>query len=76
MILNYCIAGKFGGQKIWRIVLEAEKIKIWRNFNLANSCRRTFAHTQTRTCLCVFGDVIQARVNRAAPDSYVRVQVS
>jgi len=28
----YCIAGKFGGQKIWRIVLEVEK-----NQNLAKS---------------------------------------
>ena len=26
----YCIAGKFGGQKIWRIVLKVKKIKIWR----------------------------------------------
>ena len=24
--------------KIWRIALEVEKIKIWRNLNLANSC--------------------------------------
>ena len=36
--IAYRIAGKFGGQKIWRIVLEVEKIKIWRNLNLANSC--------------------------------------
>jgi len=33
------IAGKFGGQKIWRIVLKVEKIKVWRNLNLANSYR-------------------------------------
>ena len=26
---SYRIAGKFAGQKIWRIVLEVEKIKIW-----------------------------------------------
>jgi len=33
------IAGKFGGQKIWRIVLKVEKVKVWRNLNLANSYR-------------------------------------
>ena len=36
---EYRIAGKFGGQKIWQIVLKVEKIKIWRNLNLANSYR-------------------------------------
>ena len=51
---QYRIAGKFGGQKICQIVLEAKKIKIWRNLNLANSCRRTSAHTQTRTYVYVF----------------------
>jgi len=37
-LIAYHIAGKFGGQKIWRIVfvLKVEKIKIWRNLNLAN----------------------------------------
>ena len=35
---RYRIAGKFGRQKIWQIVLEVEKIKIWRNLNLANFC--------------------------------------
>ena len=34
------------------------------------------AYTNTHIFLCVFGDVIQARVDRAAPDSYVRVKVS
>ena len=34
------------------------------------------AYTNTHIFLCVFGDVIQAHVDRAAADSYVRVQVS
>ena len=37
--LVYRIAGKIGGQKIWRIALEVEKTKIWRNLNLENSYR-------------------------------------
>ena len=51
---TYHIAGKFGGQKIWRIVLGVKKIKIWQNLKLANSCWHTFAHTQTRTYFYAF----------------------
>jgi len=36
-INDYRIAGKFGGQKIWQIVLKVEKIKIWQNLNLVDS---------------------------------------
>ena len=45
--------------------------RIQKFLNLGNS-----AYTNTRILLCVFGDVIQARVDQAAPDSYVRVKVS
>ena len=32
---SYCIAGKFGGNYIWRNALQAAKNKYWRNLNLA-----------------------------------------